>query len=141
MEAMTLANRVAVMREGRIVQLDTPKKIYAEPADLFVAGFIGSPKMNFIEGEAAASHGAYAIGVRPEHIKVSESKGEWSGVVGVSEHLGSDTFFHIHETGIADTITVRADGEVGFDHGDKINLTPRPEMIHKFNDQGLRIGE
>ena len=50
MEAMTLATRVAVMREGRIVQLDTPKKIYAEPADLFVAGFIGSPSMNLIDG-------------------------------------------------------------------------------------------
>ena len=75
----------------------------------FVAGFIGSPKMNFIEGEEAAKHGAKTIGIRPEHIAVSETEGEWSGVVSVAEHLGSDTFFHVHDTGLAETITVRAD--------------------------------
>ena len=62
------------------------------------------------------------------------------GVVGVSEHLGSDTFFHIHETGLAETITVRADGEVGFSHGDRVHLTPREDAIHRFDGQGLRIG-
>ncbi len=95
--------------------------------------------MNFIEGEAAQKHSAHTIGIRPEHIDVSDSGGEWSGVVGVSEHLGSDTFFHIQETGLAESITVRADGEVGLQHGDRISLSPRTDMIHKFDDQGLRI--
>jgi multiple sugar transport system ATP-binding protein len=104
-----------------------------------VAGFIGSPKMNFIEGEEAAKHGAHTIGVRPEHIEVSGESGTWSGIVSVSEHLGSDTFFHVHQTGLADTITVRADGEVGFRHGDRIFMTPRADVIHRFGADGLRL--
>ncbi|MTI03368.1 ABC transporter ATP-binding protein [Roseibium sp. RKSG952] len=138
-EAMTMADKIVVLQAGVIEQVGTPLELYRTPRNLFVAGFIGSPKMNFIEGEEAAKHGAHTIGVRPEHIAVSDSEGTWSGVVGVSEHLGSDTFFHIHETGLADTITVRADGEVGFRHGDRIHLTPRTDVIHRFDAKGLRI--
>ena len=138
-EAMTMADKIVVLQAGVIEQVGSPLDLYRTPRNLFVAGFIGSPKMNFIEGEEAAKHGAHTIGVRPEHIAVSDSEGTWSGVVGVSEHLGSDTFFHIHETGLAETITVRADGEVGFRHGDRIHLTPRADVIHRFDAQGLRI--
>jgi multiple sugar transport system ATP-binding protein len=75
-EAMTLATRVAVMRGGRIQQIGTPGEVYARPANMFVAGFLGSPSMNFIEGmvtaDAAAKQGttptAAVLGVRPEHI-------------------------------------------------------------------------
>ncbi|CAG0878816.1 unnamed protein product [Cyprideis torosa] len=140
-EAMTMADKIVVLHAGVIEQVGSPLELYRTPRNRFVAGFIGSPKMNFIEGSAAAKHGAHTIGIRPEHINVADSGGEWSGVVGVSEHLGSDTFFHVHETGLAETITVRADGEVGFKHGDSISLTPRAEMIHKFDAQGLRIGD
>ena len=138
-EAMTMADKIVVLRAGNIEQVGSPLELYRTPRNLFVAGFIGSPKMNFIAGEEAARHGAHTIGVRPEHISVSESEGPWSGTVGVSEHLGSDTFFHIHETGLADTITVRADGEVGFRHGDRVRLTPREDVIHRFDAEGLRI--
>ncbi len=138
-EAMTMADKIVVLRAGNIEQVGSPLELYRSPRNLFVAGFIGSPKMNFIEGGEAGTHGAHAIGVRPEHIAVSESDGPWSGVVGVSEHLGSDTFFHVHETGLAETITVRADGEVGFRHGDRIHMTPRADAIHKFDADGLRI--
>ncbi|WP_209506826.1 MULTISPECIES: ABC transporter ATP-binding protein [unclassified Ruegeria] len=138
-EAMTMADKIVVLQAGVIEQVGSPLDLYRTPRNLFVAGFIGSPKMNFIEGEEAAKHGAHTIGIRPEHIAVSESDGTWSGVVGVSEHLGSDTFFHIHETGLAETITVRADGEVGFRHGDHIYLTPRADVLHRFDAQGLRI--
>ena len=62
-----------------------------------------------------------------------------ASVPSVSEHLGSDTFFHVHGTGLAETITVRADGEVGFRHGDRIFMTPRADVIHKFDAEGLRI--
>ncbi len=137
-EAMTMADKIVVLRAGHIEQVGSPLDLYRTPRNLFVAGFIGSPKMNLIEGPEASKHGASTIGVRPEHIGISADSGEWSGVVGVSEHLGSDTFFHIHETGLADTITVRADGEVGFKHGDKVHLTPRGDTIHKFDAQGLR---
>ncbi|CTQ49485.1 ABC transporter ATP-binding protein [Jannaschia donghaensis] len=86
MEAMTLASRIAIMREGRIVQLDTPKRIYSEPADLFVAGFIGSPSMNLIDGAIAGGvftapgvsfpvdqpdRDDVVLGIRPEDLEIS----------------------------------------------------------------------
>ena len=66
-EAMTLATRVAVMRGGRIQQIGTPGEVYARPANMFVAGFLGSPSINFLEGEAAPGRAA-VLGVRPEHL-------------------------------------------------------------------------
>ena len=138
-EAMTMADKIVVLRAGHIEQVGSPLELYHSPRNLFVAGFIGSPKMNFIEGSEAAKYDAHTIGIRPEHIAISDSGGAWSGVVGVSEHLGSDTFFHIHDTGLAETITVRADGEVGFRHGDRVSLTPRTDVMHRFDAQGLRI--
>ena len=138
-EAMTMADKIVVLRAGNIEQVGSPLELYRSPQNIFVAGFIGSPKMNFIEGDEASKHGAKTIGVRPEHISVSEADGVWSGVVGVSEHLGSDTFFHVHDTGLAETITVRVDGEVGFDRGDRVGLTPRDDVIHKFGADGLRL--
>ncbi|RED12201.1 ABC transporter ATP-binding protein [Pontivivens insulae] len=139
-EAMTMADKIVVLRAGHIEQVGSPLELYRTPRNLFVAGFIGSPKMNFIEGAEAAKHDAHTIGVRPEHISVSAEGGEWKGVVGLSEHLGSDTFFHIHETGLAETITVRADGEVAFRSGDTVYLNPRADVIHRFDANGLRIG-
>ena len=138
-EAMTMANKIVVLRAGNIEQVGSPLELYKTPQNIFVAGFIGSPRMNFIEGEEAAKHGAHTIGIRPEHIEVSADAGLWSGVVGVSEHLGSDTFLHIHDTGLADIITVRAGGEVSFKHGDRIHLTPRQDIVHKFDQSGLRL--
>jgi multiple sugar transport system ATP-binding protein len=138
-EAMTMADKIVVLQAGVIEQLGSPLELYHSPRNRFVAGFIGSPKMNFIEGEEAGKQDAHTIGVRPEHIEVSAEDGQWQGTVGVAEHLGSDTFFHIHGTGLADTITVRAPGEVSFRHGDQIGLTPNAEKIHRFDARGLRI--
>ncbi|MEM8788676.1 MAG: ABC transporter ATP-binding protein [Pseudomonadota bacterium] len=138
-EAMTMADKIVVLRAGHIEQVGSPLDLYRTPRNLFVAGFIGSPRMNFITGEEAGRYGAHTLGVRPEHIAVSASEGAWAGTVGVSEHLGSDTFFHIHGTGLAETITVRADGEVAFGHGDRVHLSPREEMLHKFDAEGLRM--
>mgnify|MGYP001342568850 CR=1 FL=1 len=120
------------------LQMGAPLDLYDRPANKFVAGFIGSPKMNLIEGEAAARHDATTIGVRPEHIEVVED-GEWHGRVGVAEHLGSDTFLHVHDTGLADIVTVRSTGEIGLRHGDRVSLRPRPEQIHRFDASGLRM--
>jgi len=128
-----------VLQAGVIEQVGSPLDLYHTPCNLFVAGFIGSPKMNFVTGEEASKHDATTIGVRPEHIDVVESGGAWQGRVGVAEHLGSDTFFHIHETGLTETLTVRAPGEVKLKHGDPISLSPRGELIHRFDDKGLRI--
>lgn len=138
-EAMTMANKIVVLRAGNIEQVGSPLELYHEPQNKFVAGFIGSPTMNMIEGAEAAKHNAHTIGVRPEHIEVSPTTGTWSGTVGVAEHLGSDTFFHVHNTGLADIITVRAPGDVSFKHGDTVHMTPRSDVIHKFDQGGLRI--
>ena len=138
-EAMTMADRIVVLQDGVIEQVGSPLELYKEPRNLFVAGFIGSPKMNFIDGEEAAKLGAHTIGIRPEHIDVTSGKAPWKGRVGVAEHLGSDTFFHIHDTGLADVLTVRAPGEVNFKHGDAIGLKPRKDQIHKFSADGLRL--
>ena len=137
-EAMTMADKIVVLRAGRIEQVGSPLELYRSPRNLFVAGFIGSPRMNVIAGAEAARHGAHTIGIRPEHIDVA-ADGRWQGRVGVAEHLGSDTFLHIHDTGLADTITVRAPGEVGMRHGDRVGLSPRTDQFHRFDDKGLRI--
>ena len=139
-EAMTMADKIVVLRAGVIEQVGSPLDLYRAPRNLFVAGFIGSPTMNLIEGQEAARHDARTIGVRPEHIAVGDPESApWRGRVGVSEHLGSDTFLHVHETGLAETITVRADGEVPLRHGDTLGLTPVAERIHRFDANGLRI--
>ncbi len=138
-EAMTMADRIVVLRAGYVEQVGSPLELYHRPRNIFVAGFIGSPKMNLIDGAEAKKHGAHTIGIRPEHIDVVESGGAWQGTVGVAEHLGSDTFFHVHDTGLAETLTVRAPGEVSYRHGDKIHLQPREDVVHKFDAEGLRI--
>ncbi len=138
-EAMTMADKIVVLQAGVIEQVGSPLELYRTPRNTFVAGFIGSPKMNLITGAEAAKHDCTTIGVRPEHIDVVEGGGLWEGTVGVAEHLGSDTFFHIHNTGLAETLTVRAIGDVNLTHGDKIHLTPRGDEIHRFDDKGLRI--
>jgi multiple sugar transport system ATP-binding protein len=138
-EAMTMADRIVVLRAGFIEQVGTPLELYKTPQNVFVAAFIGSPRMNLIKGPEAAQHDAMTIGIRPEHIDVVAADGVWQGTIGVAEHLGSDTFLHIHETGLGDMITVRVSGEVNLRHGDKIQLVPRADQFHRFDAQGLRI--
>lgn len=138
-EAMTMADKIVVLQAGVIEQVGTPLELYRKPCNRFVAGFIGSPKMNFIQGSEASKYNAHTIGVRPEHLSISAEKGDWKGVVGVSEHLGSDTFFHVTVEGMKEPLTVRADGEVDLHYGNAVYLTPEQGMIHKFNEQGLRI--
>jgi multiple sugar transport system ATP-binding protein len=138
-EAMTMADKIVVLRAGRIEQVGSPLELYRNPRNLFVAGFIGSPKMNVVGGEIAARHGAQTIGIRPEHVAVSSETGAWHGTVGVSEHLGSDTFFHVACEGIPEPVTVRVGGEVDLHHGDRVWLTPDPDQLHRFDREGLRI--
>jgi multiple sugar transport system ATP-binding protein len=137
-EAMTMADKIVVLQAGNIEQVGSPLELYRTPRNRFVAGFIGSPKMNFVEGEEAARHGAYAIGVRPEHLILSKDSGQWKGTVGVSEHLGSDTFCYVHVDGIG-TINVRTSGEVSVHHGDTVYLTPIEANIHRFDKDGMAL--
>ncbi|WP_424967925.1 ABC transporter ATP-binding protein [Dinoroseobacter sp. S375] len=138
-EAMTMADKIVVLRAGHIEQVGSPLELYHSPRNKFVAGFIGSPKMNIIDGPEAQKHDATSIGIRPEHTDVSTTEGLWEGRVGVAEHLGSDTFIHVHDTGLADMVTVRITGDIQVKHGDKIFLSPQMDKLHRFDAQGLRI--
>ena len=127
-----------VLHDGYIEQVGSPLDLYRSPANVFVAGFIGSPKMNLVEGAPAAKHGAATIGIRPEHIELSTESGEWPGVVSVAEHLGSDTFLHVQVDGIG-LMTARVSGELGVRHGDRVWLTPPPDRLHRFGPDGNAI--
>ncbi|MDR3493169.1 MAG: ABC transporter ATP-binding protein [Ancalomicrobiaceae bacterium] len=137
-EAMTMADKIVVLNKGQVEQVGSPLDLYRSPANLFVAGFIGSPRMNFIRGAAAAAFGVETIGVRPEHMTILSEGGTWQGTVGVTEHLGSDTFLHVHTEDMG-TLTVRAGGYVGFKPGDRVGITPDADRIHKFDGQGKAV--
>src|SRR5689334_9470731 len=134
-EAMTMADRIVVLNAGRIEQVGSPLELYNRPANLFVAGFIGSPRMNLIKPKAG---GAATIGVRPEHIDVSRDAGEWRGTVRIAEHLGSDTFFYIDMEEFG-SVTARTPGEYGIKAGDAVWLTPKPDRIHRFDEAGIAL--
>ena len=140
-EAMTMADKIVVLQAGVIEQVGSPLELYRKPQNKFVAGFIGSPKMNFIEGEDARNMEGHTIGIRPEHIAVSTqaTKDSWQGTVGVAEHLGSDTFIHVHDVPGCDPMTVRTGGEMTVRTGDVVHLSTVPTQIHKFDEEGLRI--
>jgi multiple sugar transport system ATP-binding protein len=138
-EAMTMADKIVVLRAGVIEQVGSPLELYHRPRNTFVAGFIGSPRMNLIEGSEAKKFDAATIGVRPEHLSVSKSEGKWKGRVGVAEHLGSDTFVHVHDTGLGELITVRIAGDIEVRHGDTVWLNPDMDKIHRFGADGLRL--
>ncbi|MEZ5752143.1 MAG: ABC transporter ATP-binding protein [Paracoccaceae bacterium] len=138
-EAMTMADKIVVLQAGKIEQVGSPLELYQRPCNTFVAGFIGSPRMNLIEGAEAARHGAATIGIRPEHIDISTNEGQWQGTVGVSEHLGSDTFFHVQTGASSQPLTVRATGEMALKYGAQVYLTPRTAHLHRFDAKGQRI--
>ncbi len=134
-EAMTMADRIVVLNAGRIEQYGTPLDLYERPANLFVAGFIGSPRMNLIGQEVAERYGAATIGIRPEHISVSRDGQGWEGTVRAAEHLGSDTFFYV-DTPELGSVTARYIGELGIRAGDQVRLQPDPAHIHRFDQEG-----
>ena len=137
-EAMTMADKIVVLNAGRVEQVGSPLDLYNKPNNVFVAGFIGSPKMNLIKPKSADTYKAATIGIRPEHFDVSRTAGEWNGTVRIAEHLGSDTFFHIDVDGFG-RITARAPGEFGVVSGDKVYLTPQAGRMHRFDDAGKAI--
>jgi multiple sugar transport system ATP-binding protein len=137
-EAMTMADKIVVLNAGKVEQYGSPLELYERPANLFVAGFIGSPKMNFITGEPARQRNAATIGVRPEHLKVSREGPGWLGTVLVAEHLGSDTFLYV-DAGEVGTLTARYIGELNLSAGEKVSLSPETARIHRFDENGIAI--
>jgi sn-glycerol 3-phosphate transport system ATP-binding protein len=158
-EAMTLANRMIVMNAGRAEQIGTPMEVYENPATLFVAGFIGSPAMNFLpaKGEGgsrfsllaggtmtAAVGGAEAgravtVGIRPEHLRPSSGADAMvSGTVEMVEQLGADTLVHIGHG--ADTIVARMSHSIAHDVGTTMHLTADPARVFLFDSAtGTRL--
>lgn len=138
-EAMTMADKIVVLNAGNVAQVGSPLELYERPDNVFVAGFIGSPKMNLLDGDFAAKHNVATIGIRPEHLQLSMTEGEWKGRVTVAEHLGSDTFLHVKLDDSGKQITARAGGEFQIRHGDAVFMTPDPKRLHRFGSDGLAI--
>ena len=137
-EAMTMADRIVVLNKGEVAQAGTPLQLYNKPANLFVAGFIGSPTMNMVAGASAAKRGAATIGVRPEHVDLSTTAGEWPAKVRLAEHLGSDTFLYLQADDIGQ-MTVRLGGEAPLAPGQRVFVTPQEARLHRFGKDGKRL--
>ena len=136
-EAMTLADKIVVLNKGRVEQVGRPLDLYNKPVSLFVAGFIGSPQMNFVSGDYAAGYGAATVGLRPEHLKV-EQGGSIKGVLKHAEQLGNETFAYV-DAGPRGEITARMDGTLSLSPGAAIQLGFAPEHLYRFDAEGQRI--
>jgi ABC-type sugar transport system ATPase subunit len=151
-EAMTLANRIVVFRDGRVEQVGTPLELYRNPVNTFVAGFIGSPAMNFLDAEVQdyavivagkkicstpAANGKAKLGLRPEHLMLIED-GPFKGTVSVFEHLGGESFLHLTLPD-EQLLVAKLDGERSFAPGDACCLGFRSEYCHVFDVEGNRI--
>jgi multiple sugar transport system ATP-binding protein len=133
-EAMTLAHRIAVMRDGKIQQYDTPANVYHRPANTFVAGFVGSPAMNFIEQEGVR------IGVRPEDVELSlTDRPGWSAArVYVTEEMGNENLVVLNYDG--DRVTARVPSDMRLDFDTPVWFCFRPDKIHRFDKaSGARL--
>ena len=157
-EAMTLGDRIVIMKDGIIQQIGTPQEVYEHPANLFVAGFIGVPQMNFYDGETdgkevvlaktrimlekeqqealAISSGErrkVTVGIRPEHMEIS-ADGGLEGAVEVSEMMGSSTHLHVNANG-KDTIIVVNSGERIYHAGESIHFNVPAKCMHLFDGE------
>ncbi len=150
-EAMTLAQRMVVMNEGRMEQVGTPEEVYARPATTFVASFIGSPPMNLLHGEADGSRfrvggmslsmpsaaprsGELIAGVRPEHVDLAGGGGGWPFAVELIEMLGAERLVH-GKLGDA-SFTMRFEGTLTPPvAGQTVTLRVAPEHVHWFDAQ------
>ena len=162
-EAMTLADKIVVLRDGRVEQVGKPLELYARPANQFVAGFIGSPKMNFLpvsvvsagpqglqvaldDGTALLGHCAEPLaagtrltfGVRPEHLQVvAAAAGALRAEVLVAERLGGETYFHVHVAGR--NLIARVTGNSVVAVGETVGLSFDPAQAHFFVPDGRRV--
>ncbi len=164
-EAMTLADKVVVLSAGRIEQVGSPLELYHHPANLFVAGFLGTPKMGFLKGRisrvdsqscdvelaaglritlprsnAGLSVGSdVTLGIRPEHLELAQP-GQPGLVVtaDVGERLGSDTFCHV-VTDSGEPLTLRIRGDLASQYGERLNLHLDAQHCHLFDAQGIAV--
>ncbi len=147
-EAMTLADRIVVLRDGRIEQVGSPRELYARPDNVFVAQFIGSPKMNVCAAGALAAplsaagvdtSGAAQVGLRPEHLRlVPEGRGTLTGRVAISEYTGSGALLHVQIEG-AGTFLVLAEGQQSPAPDTLVHLAVDPAHVHLFDAEGRAL--
>ncbi|MET0437118.1 MAG: sn-glycerol-3-phosphate ABC transporter ATP-binding protein UgpC [Devosia sp.] len=156
-EAMTMATRIVVLNKGRIEQVGTPYELYNAPANLFVATFIGSPKMNVLAATAAGgkvdvaglgtlplpsekqAEGKISIGVRPEQVTIGAGELTIEGTITLVEYLGSEVFLYVRVAS-GDTLLVQAPGQSQYKIHDPITLGIDSKEAHYFNGEGLRVG-
>jgi multiple sugar transport system ATP-binding protein len=158
-EAMTLGDRIVIMKDGHILQCDSPLRLYQEPADLFVAGFIGSPGMNFFKGKvvggsfehpdftlplpsaAGALSGEITVGVRPQIFAVGPKDGciSFASKLDVVEPLGSENFLFCRLDKSGDGVTLRTEADQRFAIGDAITLSFDPQSCHIFREDGVAV--
>ncbi|MEL6984684.1 MAG: TOBE domain-containing protein, partial [Actinomycetota bacterium] len=163
-EAMTMGHRVAVLKDGILQQVASPRELYQKPKNRFVAGFIGSPAMNLLdvdradgqfklgemvielsdEMQAAASAvdgTTFGFGVRPEHLAIVSEGNGVAGEVSVVEDLGSESFVHvdIDHQGQTMQLVVRGAGETEIGRGDRVNVAI-DGPLHVFDPSGARLG-
>jgi multiple sugar transport system ATP-binding protein len=162
-EAMTLADRIVVLSAGKIEQVGTPLELYEHPNDLFVAGFIGSPRMNFIAAEVQAADAMHAqlrledgavihcavdassakpgdkvsLGVRPEHLHEGLDENTLNTQVTFVESLGSTTHAYCDFAGAQEGVTVELGGRSRVKSGDHLRLSAAASSCYVFNAQGL----
>ena len=129
-EAMTMADKIVVLNGGRIEQVGTPMELYNAPISPFVAGFIGSPKMNLYDG-AAAGEACATYGIRPEHLRLTTDSPRWTGTVRHVERLGADTMVYLAVPDLGEMV-VRADGESYPAIGSRCGASPLPERAFRF---------
>ena len=163
-EAMTMADKIVVLHDGIVEQAGSPLELYHHPRNLFVAGFIGSPKMNFLKARVkeGSDDGAtvelpggstvtvpvragrlnqgdeVTLGVRPEHLQPGET-GEIKGEVMVVERLGGDTFLYTQLENEGGMLVVQADGEIPTRVHDRVSMKIDPATCHLFDAQGAAV--
>jgi multiple sugar transport system ATP-binding protein len=135
-EAMTLADRICVLRDGVVMQVGSPTELYDKPNSIFVAGFIGSPKMNFLNGGISKAYGCHTLGIRSEHIVVDNDNPTWKGEVVHAENLGSDNFLFV-DIGANEPVLVRQEGKTSIPWGVTIGIRPIQENLHRFDEKGV----
>jgi multiple sugar transport system ATP-binding protein len=136
-EAMTLADRIVVLRAGKVEQVGAPMELYNDPASTFVAGFIGSPQMNFLKAGALGMR-SDTMGARPEHIAISREAGQIEGTVSHVEKLGGETLVYVN-TAAQGLLTVRLFGEHDYPVDHAAFLTPDQGRAFHFNADGQRM--
>ena len=142
-EAMTLADRIVVLNAGNIEQVGSPLELYNSPANKFVAGFIGSPKMNFIptghKALKSAPNNVAEIGIRPEHLThTTKAKAKLNGSLRHIEQLGEYALAYIDLGGDIE-ITAKLEGESGLQHGADMPLTFDTDKLHHFDGNGVSL--